>query len=172
MRIEYVVQVTIGGGDETYSGDADDPTHAIVSLDWRQLKRIRRLASEVKRLKIWRVSEFDYSPVFVQEADGGTLEPCPDFRPDGMTQNIDKDGINWVGSIKNTNIEIYVNSLDFSEIDENEMVLKAPANQLPLLIDKKKLHWKSSREFVLERLKGRKLPEVVRVYANQYQSGE
>jgi hypothetical protein len=189
MIIEYVVDVQVGGGDENYYGDGDDPTHAIVVLSPQGLTRIKRLNKAVADLKVWHISEFDYTPVYVIEQEDGvkaTTDPKASalftedglqdtlngmsfaksfVRVDGQVVNVESDGVNWQGNLKNTSINIETCDLHTEELQENQAVLSY--GHPLLLLGKRKLKYKSSMAILQFILKG-DVPERFRVQAGQY----
>jgi len=177
MKIEYVVEVSIGNGGDNYFGEAEDPTHALISLDADGWRRIRQLRAAVRKVKAYKISEFYPEPTFFRTNDGEDFSEsvpldlrhnmCEEFRNDTMLLNVEESDINWTGCIKHTNIEIYVHDLCFDEVEENNKVLKAKDRDLPLFLDTKKLKYKSSSELVRMRLKG-KLPELWRTVAGRH----
>lgn len=189
MRIEYVVGVMVGGGDENYYGDSGDPTHAIIVLDGKGLGRIKKLSRAAAKLKVWRMSEFDYTPVYVIEEEDvkATTTPPPatvigcigeglsytlggmsfresSVRVDGHTRDVESDTVSWSGSIKNTNIHIETCDLHVRELLENQMVLSS--RDPLLLLGKRKLEYQSSMTILQFRLKGN-LPEAYRFEAGK-----
>jgi hypothetical protein len=171
MILKYLLDVTVGAGDEFYVGSGDDPDAAEVSLDGRYLRRIQDQAAIVKKLKAYHLSFFDYSPNFMKIKDDdelsldSKLEDC-NANIDCVLLNISEGYFGWHGYIKNSNISVETDDLSLEEVRENQKILKVSPNELPILLKKGAVKYESSRTIVIERLKG-KLPASLTVCANQ-----
>jgi len=172
MILKYLLDVTVGAGDEFYDGGGDDPDVATVSLDDRFFRRVQNQAALVKKLKAYHLSFFDYTPEYKRKSPEGDdlsldskLEDC-DVNIDCNMLNIGDDDFGWDGYIKNTNIAVETADISLEEVRENLKILKVRSNELPILLKKGAVLYESSRTIVIERLKG-KLPASLTVCANQ-----
>lgn len=172
MILKYLLDVTVGAGDEHLLASGDDPDAAEVSLDGRFLRRIQNQAALVKKLKAYHLSFFDYTPEYKRKSPEGDdlsldskLVDC-DASIDCVLLNIKEDYFGWHGYFKNTNISVETDDLSLEEVRENLKILKVSPNELPILLKKGAVKYESSRTIVIERLKG-KLPASLTVCANQ-----
>lgn len=92
--IRFVREVRCG---DEYADVRPDKAHITVSPELA--KRILSLAKEVKRLGVYKVVEFDYTPDWKEQ---GVKEP--DWSIDCVTLNVTDEGFFWDAYIKHTNI--------------------------------------------------------------------
>jgi hypothetical protein len=87
------------------------PDQATIDIDERLAKRILRLNKAVKRLGVYQITEFDYTPDW---AETGIKEP--DWRVDCSILEVSDDHFHWSALIKHTNIELLTNAIYIKEL--------------------------------------------------------
>jgi hypothetical protein len=162
MKLEYTTTVHIGND---YADDV--PSHAVIELEIGMIRRILFLQKTCKKINVYKISEFDYTPSFKIEADDG-IAGSPsgvDLRTskpglenwegaiDGLVLEVETDCFRWHGYIKHTDIEVSTESISSPEFKENLSVLKHNPKNLPLLVGKK-FEFDSSRAILEKRMRG------------------
>lgn len=134
--------------DEYFDGS---PEKIIIEMTRPLARRILQLAAAVKKVKAYKICEFDYTPQFFNIGDDEELVEAEEFRTDGETLDVDDNAFYWSGSVKNTGInwETELISLDIPR--ELETVWKTPKSRLPLLVGT--LKTQEARELLNERMK-------------------
>jgi hypothetical protein len=155
MILEYVVDVNI------HDAYADGPNAAVIKMSPGLLRRVRSLTKCVKKLKVWQIRDFDYTPEFKFKMEENLEDE--DTSIDTLLLQVTDMSIGWSGYIKHTDVEISTDDLNLKEINENQKILRAKV--LPPLMIKGKLKYESSQLILHERLKGGDLPQTLRVNA-------
>ena len=146
MEIKYSLDVYIQDDYQT------EPDRAEVIITPALIKRIRKLNKIVKELEVWRIQEFDYTPVWMVQTDDDTYKEWEEGYVDCLTLNVEDNSFNWEGTIKHTNITITTENISMKGLKELNKVLKTPKKDLPLLLTK--LEFEKSKEVLERRLKG------------------
>ena len=87
------------------------PDKATIDIDERLAKRILRLARQVKRLGVYKISEFDYTPDYLE-----TGVKNPDWHVDCVILEVSDDHFHWSALIKHTNIELLTQAIYIKEL--------------------------------------------------------
>ena len=94
---------------DEYADTRPDKAHITVSPELA--KRILTLAQAVKKLNVYKVVEFDYTPKWKEQ---GVKDP--DWHVDCVTLNVTNDDFFWDGYIKHTNIAIESANITLAEL--------------------------------------------------------
>jgi hypothetical protein len=127
------------------------PDKAVVEITRPLAKRILQLAAAAKKLKVYKICEFDYTPEFFIEGDNGEFTEMLDFRVDAETLEVEEERFRWAGSIKNTSIGWETGSISIVSMEELETVWRTRKSRLPLLMGT--LKTKEAQELLSERMK-------------------
>lgn len=115
------------------SGDYQGPEIAEVEITDALVARIRQLAEAARSLKVFKISEFDFTPAFFlrdyeAEADGdGDEMICrtpesededESCRVECCTLNVSDTSFFWSGLVKNSDIRWETDLISLSELDE------------------------------------------------------
>lgn len=115
------------------SGDYQGPEIAEVEITDALVARIRQLAEAARALKVFKISEFDFTPAFFlrdyeAEADGkGDVMICrtPETEDEDescqvecCTLNVSDTSFFWSGLVKNSDIHWGTDLISLSELDE------------------------------------------------------
>ena len=87
------------------------PDKATIVIDERLARRILKFARLVKRLGVYQIQEFDYTPDWYES---GVQEP--DWRLDCVTLDVADDHFKWTGLIKHTSIEVSTNAIYIKDL--------------------------------------------------------
>ena len=88
------------------------PDKATIDIDERFAKRILRLAREVKRLGVYKISEFNYTPDFHE-----TGFKKPSWTLDCVILEVSDDHFHWSALIKHTDIEVLTNAIYIKDLE-------------------------------------------------------
>ena len=138
--------------NEIYVDDdfAEGPSAASVSLTPVLINRVLELSKAVKKLKVFKISEFGDYPVWLNEDDKSPW----DGNIDTVLQEVTDSDVRWSGYLKHTNVHIATNDIPISELLEIKKVLETPDKDLPLLIND--LKTESAKSALHQRLTGEK----------------
>ena len=116
------------------------------------VKRIRQLNRAVKKLKAFRIEDFDSTPEFLKgdPDEGEKLQEWDEGSIDSTLLCVSEEGFNFSGYIKHTDIHIETEEFTMEELSENIKVMKSKS--LPLLLGH--LKYDSSKTLLEQRLKG------------------
>lgn len=89
----------------TVSDYGEIPERAYITLDVGQVKRILRLSEQVRKLGVYKIVEFDYTPTF-----------RPDARIEYLCLNVTEDGFFWDGGIKHTSVMFETKEISIEEL--------------------------------------------------------
>lgn len=131
------------------------PDRAVVELTPQLVRHILHLSAVVRKLKVYKIEEFDYRPEFIQ-TDGDDKEVSEDkldWHVDTCLLCVKDDGCNWSLYLKNDNDELFTNHLWLKELRELNSVWRAPRNRLPLLLGS--LEYKPAIELLEQRMSER-----------------
>jgi len=87
------------------------PDKATVTIDERFAKRILRLAKLVKRLGVYQITEFNYTPDFYET---GVKEPG--WTLDCVILEVSDDHFHWSALIKHTSIEVLTTAIYIKDL--------------------------------------------------------
>lgn len=129
MQVTYRIK-------EVYCHDEyvdDKPTAADVDIDLSFINRVLLLNKTVKKLKVYKISEFDFSPEWLTEDEERDV-PW-DGSIDVLTLDVTDNELHWSGYIKHTGILIETAGIPISDLLEIKKVLTMSKKNLPLLIN-------------------------------------
>jgi hypothetical protein len=91
----------------------NSPVCVKVSLDKKDIERIRKLNKTVKDLGVYSIEEFDRSIIFYTsedtDKDNETEVGC-------VCRVVTSDNVYWTGEVKGTSIQVVSHSIPLSEI--------------------------------------------------------
>ena len=120
--MEHIITVDVCCTNE----HAEYPIKAAITLDKKQVARIRKLAKTVKRLKVYCIEEFDYTPEW--QDDEGNESDC---RIDCAMLKVTDDSFQWRAYLKHVdNAELSTDSIGLDVLD----AMDCPVEDLPKLI--------------------------------------
>lgn len=135
----------------------DRPTSANVYIDLKFINRILLLQKTVKKLKVYKISEFScflWEPDWlIEEEDENKWIPW-DGNIDAITLNVSDDDLHWSGFIKHTGIMVETAAIPISDLLEIKKVFTCPKENLPLLVNN--LKTEAAKSALEQRLKGEK----------------
>jgi len=137
---------------------SDTPSHARIVIDRKMRNRIAKLQAAVRKLKVYEISEWDYTPEYLtgpddgEEGDYSPWESGSSGCMDSLTMRVQDDGVYWHGFVKHTDLMVETERIDIKELKENRRVIMARRVEIPLLMDR--LKFNSSRGLLNQRLKG------------------
>ena len=159
MDLKFIREVYCDG---EYYGDAETPTHAIIVINPKDLTWIQKARKALKSLEADDITRFDYTPDLKisegdlvmnpgQAIDLSGLKDADDFHVDYMNLHVHEERIGWEICEKHSGVTFSIESIYFSEIDENLKVLRAKPTSLPLMLEH--LENDSSKALLNERLR-------------------
>ena len=83
----------------------ETPDKAYISLDENLVKRILMLSRKAKKLGVYKITEFDYTPTF-----------RPDTRLEYLCLNVMADGFFWDGCIKHTSVSLETDYITIEDL--------------------------------------------------------
>lgn len=143
MVIKRILEVSVF--DEWFD---DGPDVAQVTITKSFINRVIKLNKAVKKLGVYKISEFDCSPDWLYK-NGDEYEPWDDSM-DVILCHVTESGVQWDGYVKNTNIQIGTQEIFISELLEIKRVLDAPPKDLPLFISN--LKYDTAKDALQQRL--------------------
>ena len=115
--------ITVNTADEWHDPDID---YAVATLSMKRMARIKELAAVVKRLDVYRISEFANELDYLQtdydtEPEEGCLEALKEFEEsvECVTLNVTDNDFYWSGYYKHTNIRWETASVPLTVLDED-----------------------------------------------------
>ena len=99
-----------------------DPTHAVVRITRDLAKRILKLSATVRKLKVYCIEEFDYTPdmkVASGEYEKPKLKDLKEWAEgsnDASRIHVTDDSVNWVSYIKHTDVELSTDHISMKEL--------------------------------------------------------
>lgn len=87
------------------------PDKVVIAIDERLAQRILKLARQVKRLDVYKIVQFDYTPDWKE-----TGVKNPDWHVDCVTLDVTNDNFHWSSYIKHTNILLETEGISIKDL--------------------------------------------------------
>jgi len=87
------------------------PDKVTIEIDERRARRILRYSRLVKRLGVYQITEFDYTPHFRE-----TGVRKPDWSVDCVILEVSNDHFHWLALIKHSSIELLTQAITIKSL--------------------------------------------------------